>query len=393
MDQVRFGVVGMGGRGRLGWLRTLQLIKEARVVAVADRIEPLRREGAALAGIGGEHAYVEAEDLLGRPDVDALAIVTEPEYLVDLAVGALEAGKHVICEVPLAYSLEECWRLVLAAERSGRKFALGEQLTYAAAIRAWRRLVQDRSLGKVIYEAQYLHGVTDDRFWIDDSTGARLTWDQARNNPRARKTRIWTVRHPIWGPTHSLAPLLHVLGYPRITEVTCMGTRSPGYTQQEVPIPDIEVALMRTSDDTILRVAGGYMSPSAWPHHWFHVLGTAGEVETDRRTGDGVGPEGLLWLAGHHMRSRTAVNWEFTPYQPGVAAAAGSGHGGLDVYPVHDFVQSILHDRAPTIDVYRAVEITAATVVAGSSAEQGAAPLPVPDFRPGPGRRSGEAPM
>jgi hypothetical protein len=59
---------------------------------------------------------------------------------------------------------------------------------------------------------------------------------------------------------------------------------------------------------------------------------------------------------------------------------------------VHDFVESVARDRGPTVDVYRAAEIAAASVLAGTSADQGSALLTVPDFRPGPHRPAGQAP-
>jgi hypothetical protein len=72
--------------------------------------------------------------------------------------------------------------------------------------------------------------------------------------------------------------------------------------------------------------------------------------------------------------------------------AAASGHGGLDFYPIHDFIQCIRNGGAPVVDVYRAANVAAAAAMAGLSAENGSRPLPVPDFRPGPARRPGERP-
>ena len=79
--------------------------------------------------------------------------------------------------------------------------------------------------------------------------------------------------------THSLAPLLHVLD-DRVVRVTCMATRRPSYYLEEevgaqVPLPDIQVALMHTAKDTILRMAVGFVSPMPGPepHHYYHLLG------------------------------------------------------------------------------------------------------------------------
>ena len=79
-------------------------------------------------------------------------------------------------------------------------------------------------------------------------------------------------------------------------------------------------------------------------------------------------------------------------HQPAAAAAVQTGHSGLDYYTFEDFVAALVDDRPPVIDVYRAAEIAAPAAVAGTSAEQGSAPLPVPNFRPGPERKAGHAP-
>src|SRR5262249_10549502 len=172
MDRVRFGIVGMGPRGRNGWLRTIKLVPHAEVVAVCDRIEALAREGAAKAEIDPESAYVDLDAMLARPDVDAVGICVGTEHQTDLAERALGAGKHVICAVPLCYTLDECWRLVLAVERSGKKLALEEQTSFAPFVRTWQQMVQDGALGKIVYaESEYIHGMHLDWYWLDERTG------------------------------------------------------------------------------------------------------------------------------------------------------------------------------------------------------------------------------
>src|SRR5262249_61973192 len=117
---------------------------------------------------------------------------------VALGERALRAGKDVICGVPLCYALDECWRLVLAVERSGKKLALEEQTSFAPFVRAWQQLVHDGALGKIVYaESEYIHGMHLDWYWLDEETGQRLTFEQTRDNPHAVKTRYWNIYHPI----------------------------------------------------------------------------------------------------------------------------------------------------------------------------------------------------
>lgn len=392
----------MGHRGRLGWLRTLQLVPTARVVAVCDAIVPLREDGAARAGLRPQDAYAAPDELLARQDVDAVVIAVEPRNNAALVVRALEAGKHVLCEVPLALKLDDCWAVVRAVERSGKTFAMAEQVSYAPFVAAWRRLRELGRLGDISYgEAQYINGKGLDRYWQDQGTGARLSWEEARGNPNARKTHFWDLYHSILYAVHSLGPLLRVLD-DRVVRVTCMATPRPSRflrqtVGEDVPLPDLEVAMMQTAGGAILRLMVGFVSPypGPEPHHWYHLLGTRGEVETGRRRHPGnaiSGTGSLRWLDEDGSNGRAETEWEYSPYDPTALRAAQSGHGGLDFFPCHDFVESIVHGRSPTIDVYRAAELTAPAIIAGLSEEQGAAPLPVPDFRPGAGRDPGQIP-
>jgi predicted dehydrogenase len=402
VDTIRFGIVGMGARARGGWIRTLPLTRRATVVAVCDTIEPLRLEGARLAGIDAENAYEHVDEMLARSDIDAVVVSVQPINNPGLVVKALEAGKHVLCDVPLSLDLDACWRVVRTVERTGLTFALAEQCSYAPFVSAWRKLLDEGLLGAISYgEAQYINGKGLDRYWQDAKTGERLSWEEARHNPNARKTHFWDLYHSILYTTHSLGPLMRVLDE-RVVKVTCLATPRPSrflheIIDQDVPLPDLEVALMQTASGAILRLMVGFVCPYPGPdpHHWYHLLGTKGEVETGRRRDEKqplVGTGSLQWLADHYTNGRTEMDWGFSMYDTVALRAAASGHGGLDYFPAHDFVESILQDRRPGIDVYRAAELAAPAIIAGLSEEQGGASLPVPDFRPGPDRAPGERP-
>jgi predicted dehydrogenase len=392
-DTVRLGLVGLGPRGQRGWLETIRLVERAELVAVCDRHPALLAEGAAAAGLPGSRAHRELDDLLARDDLDAVVTAVPPEVQTAVAVPALEAGKHVLCEVPLTYSLEECWHVVLAAERAGRVLALAEQLCHSPFVLAWRDLVASGRLGTITYaEAEYIHGIPVDWYWIDEETGHYLSWDEACRHPRARKTRFWTLSHPAWYNPHSLSPLLRALD-DRVVSVVCLGTRAQSSFLPEVPIPDLEAALLKTARDAVIRLANGFIAPTPFPWHWYRVLGTGGDVQTTRKSDTGTpdGKTGLLWLADGDEKSRRDVTWEIEP-RPGEEAAARSGHSGLDYFALRDFVDAVLEGGRPAVDVYRAAEIAAVAALAGVSAEEGSTLQQVPDFRPGPARPLGSPP-
>ncbi|MSS71482.1 MAG: hypothetical protein EXS64_08325 [Candidatus Latescibacteria bacterium] len=119
MDEVRIGIAGLGRRS-LQWINLLQKVPGYRITAVYDWIEPLQER--ALAGItyrGDVKVFSRYEDFLGYSGMDAVGLVVRQKEQGAMTAQALEAGKHVNAEVPAAYTMADCWRIVTAVERMG----------------------------------------------------------------------------------------------------------------------------------------------------------------------------------------------------------------------------------------------------------------------------------
>src|SRR2546427_5220414 len=118
MEDIRIAIVGLGGRG-LGWLRLLQSIPGYRVTAICDPIVALHeRARGALAHPEGVAVTAHYEEVLGSQNVDAVGLTVRCREQGALAAQALAAGKHVNSEVPAAHTMEDCWRIVTAVERT-----------------------------------------------------------------------------------------------------------------------------------------------------------------------------------------------------------------------------------------------------------------------------------
>ena len=234
--QVRIGIVGLGPRGRLSWMKNLLRIKTCRVTALCDKVEALVGQAYREAGDPDIACYTDYEEMLAKADIDAVAIVTAPHDQPDLICQAMEAGKHACCEVSLTYDMDDLWRVVVAVERSGLKFQMAEQVMYHAFVNAWRQLVHEGELGHVIFaEGQYLHGMTPDRFWVDSGTGERIDLDAAADHPRAAKSRMWNwFPHPILYMATDLGPILTVLE-DRVTQGDVHGDAAPQLLLQGHP--------------------------------------------------------------------------------------------------------------------------------------------------------------
>ncbi|MBP1990233.1 Gfo/Idh/MocA family protein [Paenibacillus eucommiae] len=377
--KVRLGIIGTGRRG--AYLASLyHSYPKCEVTALCDRFEHVAEEVAGQLGIPGVARFTSFELLIDSGLVDAVLIAAPPTLQVDIACYAMEQGIHVTTEVPAAYTIEQCWKLVRTVEKTGVKYQLCEQLRYASFVQEWERMARAGEFGKILLaEGEYYHYEENWRRYTDLRTGKMYSQpDQAGVDAQIESTwRDITFSHPIFYLPHTLSPLLKIMN-DRVTHVSCFGTRPQGYTHPNWPVRDIELAQMRTSQDSIIRVGVGFSTPHG-PRkdtacHWYQVKGTERSVEWSRSKTDLP----RLWNKGDE--DWTEMRWSLRPEEASEFIKT-SGHGGVDGWPVETFVRAILEDSAVTMDVYDAVETAAPAILAAESSDEGGTLKTVPNFR------------
>ncbi|OGG55518.1 MAG: hypothetical protein A3F84_29730 [Candidatus Handelsmanbacteria bacterium RIFCSPLOWO2_12_FULL_64_10] len=386
VDEIRVGVVGLGSRGN-GWIHTLQQMEGYRITAICDPIVALHERAQARLAHPNEVAiYTRYGDVLADPNVDAIALCVRCMEQGALAAQALEAGKHVHSEVPAAHAMEDCWRIVTAAERTGLVYHLAEQTRYWGFVEAWHDLVASGRLGHItLCEGQYFHYLPN-RFFQDPQTGRFYAPDELAGHPEAEPNWLQACP-PIHYLPHELSPMLKVLD-DRVVEVTAMSTRASSHAHPEIAQPDMQVALMKTEKDAILRMAVSFAQPH--PHrnnHWYQVVGTCGRLEWRRSERDLP----KMWLSDGQMHDLAQVDWRYERTDA-LPEARGSGHGDADYYVHTAFRDAVLGRKPPEFDVYRAIETAAPAILAADSIAQGSRLMHVPDFRPGATRPAGQVP-
>lgn len=388
-DEIRIAVVGLGYRAVGAWIPLIQKVKGYRIVAICDPIKAIHDAARAQLQQPGEvKSYARYEDVLADPNVDAIALTVRCREQGALAAMALEAGKHVNAEVPAAHRIEDCWRIVVAQERSGKVYHLAEQTRYWGFVDGWRKLVAEGKLGRVTFcEGQYLGYYGTKLFFQDPQTGKFCGVEELKDHPAAKPTYLQSMQ-PIECLPHELSPMLKVLD-DRVVEVTAMSTRSPSYSHPEIAQPDIQVALMKTEKDAILRLACGFTQPvpHARGHHWYQVMGTRGSVEWSRSGHE----KPKMWLVDSKSEDVIDMNWRFERDDAPPEARA-SGHGDADYYVHATFRDVVLGKQKLAFDVYRAMDTAAPAILAAESIQQGTKLLRVPDFRPSGSRAKGQMP-
>jgi len=150
---LRIGLVGAGMIGRLR-ARALEKIPGVRLVAVADQDEARAR---GLAGDRDVRVVADGTTFSHDPDIDAVIVSVPPAGHELVGISCLQAGKHVLCEKPLAASVAACEALIQAAAAGGACLATGFTLRHTPAARLARGLIDKGGIGEVDHVRAY-HG-------------------------------------------------------------------------------------------------------------------------------------------------------------------------------------------------------------------------------------------
>ena len=174
---VRVGVIGLGDRGsgaveRLSFIEGVEIkaLADLRQVAVAGSQKYLTSIGrpAAQEFYGDENAWKKLVEL---PDLDLIYICTPWVWHTPMAVYAMENGKHIACEVPIARTIDEAWQLVETSERTKKHCMMLENCCYDFFELLTLNMARQGLFGDIIHgEGAYIHNLMGYNFKkpIDD---------------------------------------------------------------------------------------------------------------------------------------------------------------------------------------------------------------------------------
>lgn len=143
------GIIGAGGIARGVHIPGYQALPNAKVIAVSDPFEAARNGARDQFKI--EHAYEDFREMLARPDIHAVSVTT-PNFLhAEATIAALEAGKDVLCEKPLAMNAIEGQAMVDAAKRNGKQLMCGYHFRFSPEIQCLKRFAEAGEFGNMYY--------------------------------------------------------------------------------------------------------------------------------------------------------------------------------------------------------------------------------------------------
>ena len=169
-EMVRFGLFGAGSIAIYRHAPEISSHPCAKIVAIYD---PITARAEWLAGQYGGEVLASEKALLARKDIDAIVVATPNAHHARLTIAALKAGKHVLCEKPMATSLEDAKKMIAAAKKAGKKLMIGHNQRLMPPHVKARKLIEEGAIGDVLtFRTSFGHGGPE--MWSQDK-GAH-TW-------------------------------------------------------------------------------------------------------------------------------------------------------------------------------------------------------------------------
>jgi predicted dehydrogenase len=146
---LNFGVIGIGGQANAVHVGGITRCPWARLVAICDADEGLLQRRAVEHHISAKNCYTRYEDLLARDDIDAVTVGTPNKFHAPIVIAAAKAGKHVMCEKPIALSFAEAMAMVDACRAANVRHMTAFTYRFVPAMRYTMHLVATGAIGEV----------------------------------------------------------------------------------------------------------------------------------------------------------------------------------------------------------------------------------------------------
>lgn len=391
MKNLKIGHIGLGSRGS-GLLKTMLLVPDIEITAVCDVYQDRAEQGAAkILELTGKKPKIclDYHEILQDPEIEAVVIASAWESHVEIAVTALEAHKYVGMEVGGAYSVEDCWKLVRASERTGTPCMLLENCCYGKYELMVLNMVKSGVLGEIVHCAGgYHHDLRDE-----------ITFGRENRHYRLRN---YLNRNCENYPTHELGPIAKVLDINRgnrMVSLVSMSSKAAGLhdyikqndkadkalLKQEFMQGDIVTTVIRCAHGQTITLTLDTTLPRPYSRG-FTVRGTKGMYQEDNQSVflDEMGSElHFKWQEHWGNADQYLKKYQHPIWTQYLEEGVKEGHDGMDYLVLSAFFESVRNRTQTPIDVYDAASWMCISALSEDSIACGGAPVSIPDFTNG----------
>ena len=363
-------IVGLGFGAE--FIPIYQRHPQANMYAICQRTQSRLDEIGDAFGV--EVRYTRLEDVLADPEVDVVHINTPIPDHAPMSIAALEAGKHVMCTVPMATTVEECRQIVDLVKQTGLTYMMAETVVYSREFLFIKEMVEKGDLGRV----QFLKASHQQEMdgWPD----------------------YWPGLPPMHYATHCVGPVAGLLRLEAET-VSCFGS---GRIREELidnygsPFA-VETCHIRFRDsDVVAHVYRSLFDTARQYRESFEVYGSKKAFEWPLIEGEEpvlhtakrpepeiperVGVPDYAHLLPEPIRMFTTKGVYDIEEHQHLSFTQGGGHGGSHPHLVHEFVSALEEGRDPFPNAVQSANWTCTGILAHDSAMRGGELMPLPDF-------------
>lgn len=402
--RVRLGFIGVGLRGQ-NHLELALKRSDVDVVALCDvepRMMDMSLKLVSEAGkpkpaviLSGPYGY---QKLLENKDIDAVIISTPWEWHTAMCVNAMNAKKYVGCEVITGMTVDECWQLVHTSERTGMPLMMLENVCYRRDVMAVLNMVRQGVFGELIHlQGGYQHDLREVKFNDGQQPyGGGVEFGEKGFSEAKWRTQHSVLRNGDLYPTHGIGPLAMMTNINRgnrFTQLVSYGSKARGLhdyivkknpahpnAKIEFKLSDVITTMLQTVQGETILLQHDTNLPRPYSLG-FRVQGTEGLWMDVNKSiyieGQSKEPhrweEAKTWLEkyDHPLWKRYGHD------------TSGAGHGGMDWFVLHAFVESVKRKAPTPQDVYDAVTWSAITPLSEESIQKGGETVLFPDFTNG----------
>lgn len=397
ISTVRVGIIGTGNRGT-SHARTLSRVTDVEIIAAADlEIDRFDRIKKAL-----EHSdhnpqyYYGSEDewkkLCEQKDID-LIVITTPIYLhAEMAVYAMEQGKHVLTEVPAALKIKECWEIVKTSEKTKKHCMMMANSSYMPFHITMLNMAKQGFFGEIV------HG-----------DGAYNTSKMKNNFSKTTYWNMWWLR--LYGsrkgniyPIHAMGTIAQMMNINRGDQLDFLvSVESKDFMMKEKAIElarddpfyeefakmdyrgNMNSMLIKTKKGRTIHIQHDATTPS--PHNLIQgVYGTKGSVLLD------PAPPRIS-TGNHEWADKNTYDKLIEKYKPGLLhkfddfrkelGSVNSGHDGADIIMIWHVIDCLRSGLPLDQDVYDAAAFSSVVELSEWSVLNNSNPIKIPDFTAG----------
>ena len=362
-EKIRIGVVGIG-RGQ-SFMRGANDLTGLELVAICDnwqeKLESTRKN---FADQGQNIAVYSDYDRFLEHEMDAVILANYFHQHAPFAVKALERGLHVMSECSACGTIGEGVALARAVEKSGKTYMLAENYPYMVYNQEMRRLYREGLIGDFKYgEGEYVH---------PDSAEVKLKRSCGINH-----WRNWVPA--TYYCTHSIAPVMFITDTRPVMVngfVVPFDYNDPTMNMTCRCSDTCGLIILRMDNDAVVKSLHGNLRGH---QNFVRIHGNKGLMENCRH-----GNNNMLRIRREQFEKDLGEPVEkiYLPDFPEHhAEALRTGHGGGDFFTNYHFAEAIRSGKQPWLNVYRALDMTIAGILAYKSALNNSEPLEIPDFR------------